>query len=377
MKRIFILCLMCTAAFSLIGQVAIVPMPHQQGYFTLDDIWRVNLVSTQPKSVGVQLEVTIENAQHQLILLASSSTFNLLQGSNRPAFPVTGAKMQYGTGATTNILRSTGRFPYGVYVICYKVLSNDNNASLGEFCQEETIKPFGPPELVSPYDGEGIRTTLPILTWKPPFPLGTSPFEYTLQLVEVKERQDATQALERNPPILSRRGIFGTVMPYPGDAPRLASGKKYAWQVSAKAADFDLGVTDVWTFQITETESIAMPPQGAFKSYRELKLVPDGSFNSIKQKLRFFYNNRWGAPNLDYESATPPTALDRVYYKIYPAGKQESPLSITSSIALVTGINRFAINLQGVSGITNGADYIMVLRDPTGKEYFLEFTYYN
>lgn len=377
MKRIATIFLMGVTAFSVIGQVAIVPMPHQEGYFTLDDIWRVNLISSQSQVVNTQLELTVEDAQHQLVLSATSPAFNLLQGNNRPMFNVSGAKIQYGAGVATKVLRSTGRFPYGNYIICYRVADANTSLLLGEFCQEETVKPFSPPELLSPFNGEDITTTTPILTWKPPFPPGTTPIEYTLILVEVKEKQDAAEALEKNIPLFNRRALFGTNLPYPGDAPPLEMGKTYAWQVSAKAGDFELGVTEVWIFQIGETAAMAMPPTGAFKSYRELKLAPDGSYNPINQKLRFTYNNRWGAPNMDYEGTSPPTALERVYYKIYPAGKQASPLSMTSSITLVSGINRFAINLQGVSGITNGADYIMILRDPTGKEYYLEFTYYN
>lgn len=376
MKRIALLLLSCAAAFFANGQVIVVPMPHQEGYFTLDDLWRVNLISSHQQAVNAQMEVTVEDAQHQLVLSAISPVFILLQGSSRPSFSVSGAKMQYGTGPATKTLRSTGRFPYGNYIVCYRVTNAGNNAMLGEFCQEETVKPFSPPELVSPFNGEEITSTTPILTWKPPFPPGITPFEYSLRLVEIKEKQDAIEALETNAPLVNRQGIFGTSLPYPGDAPNLESGKMYAWQVSAKAGDFELGVTEVWMFRVAEIAAMP-PPVGAFKSYRELKLTPDGSFNPAKQKLRFVYNNRWGAPNIDYESTSPPSALDRVYYKIYPVGKQASPISMTSSIALVSGINKLAINLQGVTGINDGENYIMVLRDPIGKEYFLEFTYIN
>jgi hypothetical protein len=376
MKHIASLLLLFLASFPVYGQVVIVPVPHQEGYLSLDDIWRVNLVSSKPQAVNAQLEVTVEDAQHQLVLSAISPSFNLRQGSNRPVFNVASAKTQYGARPATKVLRSTGRFPYGNYIVCYRVVDFGNGTMLGEFCQEETVKPFSPPELVSPYNTEEITTTLPILAWKPPFPPGTVPFEYVLRLAEVKEKQDAVEALETNAPLVNRRGIFSTSLPYPSDAPKLETGKTYAWQVSAKSGDFELGVTEVWVFQVAGI-SFMPPPVGAYKSYRELKLTPDGSFNPIKQKLRFVYNNRWAAPNLDYESTSPPTALERVYYKIYPVGKQASPVSMSSSLTLVTGINKLAINLQGVTGINNGENYIMVLRDPVGKEYYLEFTYHN
>lgn len=379
MKQIILCLLLCAAGHRLIGQVVIIPLPHQEGFLTLDDLWRVNLVSSQAQNTSVRMEVTIEDVQHRFILSASSPAFNLLQGTNRPTFNASGSRMQYGSGVITNVLRSTGRFPYGNYIVCYRVLATANDAFLGEFCQEETIKPFSPPELVSPYNKENIITTLPLLTWKPPFPPGAIPFEYTIKLVEVRERQDALEALESNPLLIGRRGIFSTVLPYPGDAPKLEVDKTYAWQVSARSGDFDLGSTEVWTFKIRSEAEFMMPPSGlVYNSYRELKLAPNGSFNPIKQKLKFVYNNRWHAPNLDYESTSPPISnLERAYYKIYPAGKQDAPISTTGSIALIEGNNKLSINLNGLTGINDGDRYILVLRDPVGKAYYLEFTYFN
>jgi hypothetical protein len=377
MKRIVTLLLSWTVALAVSGQVAIIPLPHQAGYFSLDDIWRVSLIN-QAKPSTVRLELMVEDEQRQLILTANSPVFNLLQGSNPSPFNTSSFKVQYGSGNIPNVVRNTGRFPYGNYTICYRVLSANSETLLGEFCQEETVLPFSPPELITPFNDESVTTTYPVLVWKAPFPPGDIPVEYSLKLVELKSRQDALEALEKNAPLLSRNRLFSTNLIYPADAPKLEIDKSYAWQVSAKAGDFELGVTEVWTFKVAPTVVAMMVPQGAFKAYREFKLAPDGSFNPIKQKLRFSFNNRCGAPLLDYEVTSPPTTnLDRAYFRIYPQGKQNSPLSMTNSIALLTGTNRLTINLSSVAGITNGENYIMVMRDPYGKEYFLEFTYYN
>jgi hypothetical protein len=44
---------------------------------------------------------------------------------------------------------------------------------------------------------------------------------------------------------------------------------------------------------------------------------------------------------------------------------------------LLQGKNQTIIQLQGVAGINDGEDYILVISDPNGKKYFLEFTYRN
>lgn len=373
MKHLAIFVLVWGTIISAKSQVVISPIPHPQGHFGLDDIWRVNLISAQPKAVTAQLEVIVEDAQHGLVLTATSPVFNLMQGNNRPVFNPSGSKMQYGKSNITQILRSTGRFPYGNYVVCYRLLAADHGNLLAEFCQEELMQPFAPPELINPYNGEEINTVFPILVWKPPFPPGTIPIEYILKLVEIKSRQHLVEALEKNAPIINRLGLFSTSLPYPVDVPKLEIGKSYAWQVSARAGGFELGVTEVWEFKVAEVaKSEAHNIPGVF---RELKLSPEGSYNLIKQKLRFKFENRWGAAFLDSYLDGPFSKSNSFCYIIYPAGQQESPLKAKGAISLTTGTNLITIDLSETKGIKPGENYLLVLRDPIGKQYYLEFTY--
>lgn len=372
MKRIFLLCLFAIGTCLGSAQVLITPVPHQEGYFTLDDLWRVNVISASPHAIQVQLEMQLENAQHQLILSALSPVFSVQQGSNRPIINPAFAQTQFGPHQAAGVLRNTGRLPYGIYIVCYQVLEAGSSKVIGQYCQEETSKPFSPPELISPYNGEELYSTFPILSWKPPFPPGSTPFEYTLQVVEVKEGQQALDALERNTPLLSRRSIFVTSMPYPADAWPLKIGKQYAWQVTARSGNFDLGATEVWTFKILEPEERLASSTPAI--YRELKLAPAGSYNPVTQQIHFMYPNRYGAPSLQY-GAIPNTGVTNAYLLIYPVGNYLSPITMTLTKTLLLGTNRVSINLHGISGITDGKDYILVIRDPNGKEYYMEFTY--
>lgn len=360
--------------FVLRGQVIISPNPTPYGTIGLDQIWLVNLFNTQPQPIEVYMTATLEDSKHGILLNATTPVFKILAGSNRPTFSSSGVKIEYGKGKITQVLRSSGRLPYGQYVLCYRLYSANSNDLIAEFCQEETASPLSPPELANPYDGESIQTTLPLLIWRPPFPPGTIPIEYTIRLVEIKPKQKTMEALEKNIPLLNRRGIASTNLPYPPEAPKLEVGKSYAWQIIAHAGGFSLGSTEVWSFKVVkeETESLLLATDTFF---RELKLAPDGSYNPITQKIRFFYPNRWGASILEYENSSPPSNLDRIYYKIYPAGKQDAPLTPTITTNLVSGVNKITINLSGVSGITDGEHYILVLRDVTGRQYYLEFTY--
>lgn len=374
MRRIFILLILGLLILPATAQVVITPAPHQDGYFTMEDMWRVSLINPGQQTLKAQLVIELENAQHHLVLRATSPVFNVLPGVNRPGINMSFASSQFGSIPAAGVLRSTGRLPYGNYILCYQLLDVGTSSAVGQYCQEETVKPFSPPELVSPFDREEITTTYPLLTWKPPFPPGSTPFEYAIRLVEIDARQHAVEALERNQPMLNQGGLFVTTMMYPGYAPKLESGKTYAWQVSARAGDFELGATEIWVFKIVEMSEMA--PTGAYKSFRELQLQPSGSYNPAEQKIKFAYNNRLGSPSLKYGAASA-ASRDTVFFKIYPVGNPASPISLGSTTTLIQGMNKVTIDLQSATGLNDEEDYIMILRELTGKEYFLEFTYFE
>lgn len=373
MIRIYALLLFCWFRNTAYGQVSILPL-FQENYFSMENLWQVNLVSYAAAPMTVQLQVTLEDAKHEVLLSATSPVFTLFHGSNQPRINAGLAQVQFGTNTAAAVLRTTGRVPYGSYIICYQVLDALNSAQLGEFCQERTILPFGPPALVYPSDGEQIQNPFPILSWRAPYPPGAFPFNYLLRLTEMKHGQQPLEALEENAPLLSREITQNTLLPYPGDAPSLDTGKIYAWQVIARAGDFDLGATEVWTFSIGSdlNKSVFVPDSTYWKSYLELNLTPNNGFTPIRhQKLKFVLNNRYGADKLKYQ-----TAYDLTWW-IYPEGNRTTPVSMTQlDVNLTNGVNKITLTLPDTA-LTDDDRYLLVIRDVTGKEYYLDFIYNN
>jgi hypothetical protein len=371
-KYIFCLCVFCCLTSGIWAQVVITPLPHQEGFFTLDDIWRVNLTNMQQGPVEVQIEATIEDGSHRQVLNAVSPPFLLPKGNIRPSFNGSSVRFQFGNSSSANIFRTSGRASIGNYIICYRVLSLSTNQQLGEYCQEETVKPFGPPELISPYDDEKIETTKPILTWKAPFPLGDQPVVYVLRLVELKPKQNAVEGLERNKPLITRKVDQVTYLSYPGDAPELEVDHTYAWQVVANVGDFEIGATEIWKFKVQPPE--LLPPIGLFKTYYELKDAPNNGFHPIRfQKMQFLLENRYSST---YLSAT--TGNQKVIFEIYPEGDRSAQvvMNTPTDVLLMPGNNKIVLNLSG-TGFTNDKKYLLLVRDPTGREYFLDFIYEN
>lgn len=376
MKKI-IRILLCFAVFlalqssRLWGQITIMPLPHQEGVFTLDNIWAVNFTNPLQGPVQAQLEISVEDANHRVILTGVSPTFTVQRGVNRANISAGSVSLTFGNIPGARTLRSTGRFPYGNFTICYQLAGE--KGTLGSYCQEETVRPFSPPELISPYNQEEISTLYPMLTWKPPFPPGDAPVLYDLILVEIKNQQSPVEALEKNAPLLNLTGLTVTNLLYPGGAVKLEYDKKYAWQIFAHSGDFNLGQTEVWVFK--PVENTEKTTSSTDDGYYPLLNAPNNGYRPIHfQTLRFQLENRYSTTAL---SVSPPsTGNNKVIYEIYPEGDRSAQVVMTppSDVTLTPGANKITLTLSG-TGFVNNKKYLLLVRDVTGKEYFLDFTY--
>ncbi|MDX2280211.1 MAG: hypothetical protein NW218_11530 [Saprospiraceae bacterium] len=356
----------------LYAQVVIIPAPHQPGFFTLDDIWKVQLINAQSNTISAQLEVRIEDGAQEAIFYARTSTFLILPGSNNPRLQAMPSSTQFGSNKSSILFKNIGQLQIGSYIICYTLYTATDNQFLGEQCSEELIQPMSPLELISPYNEETILSYTPVLTWKAPFQPGSDPYIYHIILKELRKGQTPIEAMERNTPLLDVNGISATFLPLNSSGRKLEDGKTYVWQVGVRSGGYELEPSQIWQFKVGQAEALVALP--AVNRFRDLKLVPDGGLNLIKKKIGFVYFNRFGAANLEYNGTTP----GNVSFAVYPIGDRSTPLSYTfTSAALLSGPNTITINISTASGITNNADYLLVLTDPTGKEYYLEFKYFN
>jgi hypothetical protein len=362
--------------YNAMAQVSITPLPARSAAFRMEDIWQVSILNLGSAPLSGNLFVTISEGSGTSVISIAVPNVRLAAGANAlNRLSNKEASVDYGPGSKSSTLRRTGALPYGEYILCYFFKDPGAGTVLGEYCYEKTVQPVLPPELIQPADGEAVNTVFPVLVWKGPFPPGDSPVSYALRLVEVLPGQSAAAALERNRPLLSRRYKNMTQLVYPADAPALSAQKTYAWQVAAFSDDYNLGTTEIWTFQVETPENNIIPPKKIAQAYREVKLSPDGSYYPAKGRLQFMYDNRYQAWALQYGK----DIAGGLSVAIYPAGNREKALRIDNfpEIKLIGGANMLNIDLSAVSGIVSGSDYLMVLRDPVGKEYFLEFTYFN
>lgn len=128
-----------------------------------------------------------------------------------------------------------GAAPAGSYKACLEVYESGTNRKLGGKCIDVVVKAAGALGLISPRDGDTIRTPYPQFLWLPPSPMPSGGATYTLKLVPVLEGQSAEDATRSNHPQFAQTGLLATSLTYPTSATPLDTGNVYAWQVQVVA----------------------------------------------------------------------------------------------------------------------------------------------
>ena len=202
-----------------------------------------------------------------------------------------------------------------------------------------------------------LCNTRPSLTWQPPLPLEFKA-QYQIIVAEVKDKQAPIEALSFNQPVINVTGRRDTRLNYPAQAKELEKGKTYAWQVYYSINRRLVQKSEIWTFTIDcEEDKESIPDE----SYRELKPGVEGDYYVAKRKLRFAINNPYNDGELKY-SVTAFEAPDKTI-------KQLPVLKV------VTGFNKFSINLDEMRAFKNGAQYLLTVELANGQKLILRFIY--
>lgn len=357
----FIICLILLGtSLACAAQVSILPLPSRSEAFLLEDIWRVSLINGTSGALSGDLVLSIQDDARNLVFSATVSGLRIESGANNiNRNNLREATIQYGSGLKSATLRRTGVLPYGEYILCYSYSDIKSAATLGEYCYEKTVQPLLPPELIQPYDGENLQSDLPLLVWKGPFPTGDLPVTFALRLVEVDKGLSAQTAIERNKPLLSRQYKGTTQLLYPKDALALEPGKVYAWQVAAFSGDFNLGTTEAWTFSVEPPVKLPEDPE----SYRMVTETPNGvHYLAKKGVLRFAYDNRDGATELDYEVLSLSTS-------------DKNNIKLATKVTLHPGINKVDMDLSAEGRLEDRQKYLLTIHRPNGNNQYFEFIY--
>lgn len=273
-SRISVLFSLLFAATVLAGYaqdvtIRLMPLPADQ--FTLNDVWKTEIINSSMKDYEVRLHAIVSEDRKGLLFDGTSADFTVTAGYMGPvnAEDLEPAHITHIDNTTEDYCIATGSLPPGTYIACVYVLDAATGIELSKDCLQFESQIYGPPQLLTPVDGaEIIPNELPLFTWTPTAP-PINGAVYSVKVVELLTAQDKSAAINSNPSVFEMKNIDGLEIQYPPDALELEPGKNYAWQVSAGMENGErISFSEVSVFNVTKgynilTISLLTPADGA------------------------------------------------------------------------------------------------------------------
>ncbi|QNR87025.1 DUF928 domain-containing protein [Pedobacter riviphilus] len=329
---------------------------------TLNGLFRASIYNASGMK-SVRMNITVTEARAGKIATIQTGVFTIAPGNNIiPSGVARTASLAMAQNATANFIRRNQYFPQGDYEYSFNIYSASSSE---EIIIDQTfnheITPPAPLDLIEPYDKDDICEKRPLLTWQPSIPKMDG-LLYQVMLVEIKDKQNAVEALNYNLPIVNQKGIVANLLVYPPNSKELVAGKKYAWQVSAYRDQTIINRSDVWSFEVNcqDTVSAVIPTD---YGYRDIENLVKGNFYIAEGFIRFSMINSYQEQKLRFN--------------IVCTTDPKSKIRSLPTIKLKKGQNKINIDLSRNFSFKEGYSYVMTAYLPDGTPKSLRFIYKN
>ena len=339
-------------------------------YFNTKECLNFSAINLGLKSVEVQFNIKIDNADNNKIVEFKTSPVILNSGVNSINSMNVGIRdINYFNKDIYEIETKTGTFPSGNYKVCvWSLCSLPDCAGLGSGagsseqaeCIQIQVENPTPLLLSYPENNSEIDEIRPVYNWIPPAPIASSSeLNYLMRLVEVNDGQTPSDALMLNRPLIEVEGLVQNAMMHPNDVNPLEPGKTYAWQVQAFIGKTYFAKSEQWKFKVKkDTLDLKKVPRNI--SYVEITGQTGNSmyyavdYLKIKNEVRF----KTGTILLNFKD------------------KNGSILKIDqSSFIIKPGDNRLDIDLKNELKFKHGEIYELTGYLLTGELFIIKFTY--
>ena len=267
------------------------------GMMQKEQLWNLNLVSSQPEILEVTIKLSLQDmVTSQEVLSASTGSILVGQGVKL----LTNQTVQPLIYNYTNPEFSGTFLPIGSYIACYQVFGSfgEKQVILTSECIRFTIEPLSPPLLSAPGNKSQVNSPYPFFVWMPPTPIDMfSNLSYDFILTEVIGGQSATESIKFNIPVYANTNLSQPNLIYPASFSRLDTAKTYAWQVTAKNGFSYAGKTEVWTFTVQGPVSTNITPVNNNYLLLENELKGTYFINGSKLHIKYTsFNKGYNAP---------------------------------------------------------------------------------
>lgn len=358
LRLFFAVCMLVFLGDNLSGQISINSVNYNTVSLNESNMLQA-VIANSGSPVSAKAIVSVKNASGELIFEANTKSFNLATGINSiNGITIGFASILYGNNSKALYLKNNGLFSSGNYSYCLKVVPFGTVETGDIYCEEFETAIDDFLSLVTPYDGDTIETSNPLLTWTHSEPFNTLAKNefFKIVVVEMKENQSADQAVFSNPVIYSKNFLTTHSIPYPQDAKELVAGKSYAWQVQKIANNIIVNKSESWKFTIYQR--VNKPDV----KYAVLKSNYDASFyTAYNEKILFRFEEPYNDNQLDYK------IFNEKQKQCFPELKTEA----SNSIVKIHGLNTYEIDLSAF-GLKPGF-YFLEAFDAKKRKLVLKF----
>jgi hypothetical protein len=267
MRKYIALCIMLCSIQFVTAQFQVQYNHVNPLRFSLEDFNKVVIISNTDQP-SVRVRYALLDDKKKKICEVNFQLLPMVKGIN---------KLNYATGdlvwhnSPYRDLLIKNQLVSGNFQVCVSVTDLFETMPDAEDCfdvelqSEDIINDLNanPIELQNPSHRDTIDEIRPMLTWIPPSPAyqGTN---YQILLVEKKENQTCTEALNNNIPFIHKKDIITNILNYPADAQALEKGHKYCWRASAHKDLKEYSRSEDWEFVVrgNKTDFKQIPHRG-------------------------------------------------------------------------------------------------------------------
>lgn len=311
-----------------------------------------------PSSVMPQLMIQNQHTEELQVVIRSRrgpNSTNVIESipmTLRPGANLFPLRELTGPAATIGLENSNGN------TLCIEVLSLKQREVLARSCESMPNVSSFPPHLVYPFDGEELRTLLPVFSWTPPGPLvAGQKVSYRIRIVEVLPYQTPSAAIQSGLAFFERADLAPNMLPWSLSDRQFENQKRYAWQVEAYTSERFMGRSEVWSFVFQSAgEGEEETPD---YDYVALNIDHNGGFYPARGYVGFRFDH-------PYAELKPRLIIRDV------EGKTRS---LTSDRLEHIGRNLYVAHLPPGSGLKEGDIYYLEVHNQKGKMGEVRFQY--
>lgn len=355
-------CLLFMKPQKSIAQIsAVINMATIDGMpITPDNVFGYQIHATKTQSVTIKGSIRYKGSQQWLSYVFHSV---LNDGVNTFSPDWVNATWQFSSPALKDVFFTHKILPAGTYEYCVSIVPDNVVVEMDKQQVEECLYRRGGDlfliNLVDPADKSKIKEFNPMLSWVANYSVSNE-LSYRIRVAEIKQGQNAVNAVMRNQQVYDERNLAGNSIIYPTYARPLVVNQPYAWTVDAYYKGVLLGGAETWQFIITDTQSVTGSSNRSYIDVRKengtVLLTAIGNL-----KLKYLLDEQQN---------------DTLYLEITNDNNKHYSVS-PKKLAAVYGDNRYTLDLAGTSNLKHKSMYNLLIHTKTGHEYKLRFQYFN